>query len=293
MKKRRRRIRAVIEETGYRPSVQATNASHQTSVPGRSDCSKDQFRVDQQDYGGNWTGTWSESAYQMLLTITNNNSSKELEYVDLFEAYPVDGIILVGTVIDQCAHKKKLKECKSADRGDRAIYKRNQVAYIMMIMAPQKHWQSKLEEKHPGRVAYIGVTREDKAAGAAREDGFREGLKEVGKELEESCLRRAKFTMESGYEQAVDLLEKEHDIDIISCATDTIAAGAIEAIAQYSPERKIQVTGFGDNQFLKAVTGGIRTVHFAYQTSGIKGARAVTGDDRIRKNAHDGDETGM
>ena len=62
--------------------------------------------------------------------------------------------------------------------------------------------------------------------------------------------------MESGYEQTVDLLEKEHDIDIISCATDTIAAGAIEAIAQYSPERKIQVTGFGDNQFLKAVTGG-------------------------------------
>ena len=98
------------------------------------------------------------------------------------------------------------------------------------------------------------MTREDKAAGAAREDGFREGLKEVGKELEESCLRRAKFTMESGYEQAVDLLEKEHDIDIISCATDTIAAGAIEAIAQYSPERKIQVTGFGDNQFLKAVS---------------------------------------
>lgn len=119
------------------------------------------------------------------------------------------------------------------------------------------------------------MTREDKAAGAAREDGFREGLKEVGKELEESCLRRAKFTMESGYEQAVDLLEKEHDIDIISCATDTIAAGAIEAIAQYSPERKIQVTGFGDNQFLKAVTGGIRTVHFAYQTSGIKGAELL------------------
>ena len=81
--------------------------------------------------------------------------------------------------------------------------------------------------------------------------------------------------MESGYEQAVDLLEKEHDIDIISCATDTIAAGAIEAIAQYSPERKIQVTGFGDNQFLKAVTGGIRTVHFAYQTSGIKGAELL------------------
>ena len=49
----------------------------------------------------------------------------------------------------------------------------------------------------------------------------------------------------------------------------------LRRIAQYSPERKIQVTGFGDNQFLKAVTGGIRTVHFAYQTSGIKGAELL------------------
>ncbi len=74
----------------------------------------------------------------------------------------------------------------------------------MMIMAPQKHWQSRVgREACPGRVAYIGVTREDKAAGAAREDGFREGLRAVGRELEEACLRRASFTMESGYEQAV------------------------------------------------------------------------------------------
>ena len=35
------------------------------------------------------------------------------------------------------------------------------------------------------------------------------------------------------------------------------------------------MTGFGDNQFLKAVTGGIRTVHFAYQASGIKGAELL------------------
>ena len=27
----------------------------------------------------------------MLLTITDNDSSKELEYMDLFESYPVDG----------------------------------------------------------------------------------------------------------------------------------------------------------------------------------------------------------
>lgn len=138
-----------------------------------------------------------------------------------------------------------------------------------------KELAEQIGKEMSGRIAYIGVTREDKAAGAAREDGFRDGLRAVGRELEEGCLRRASFTMESGYEQACDLLRSESDIDIISCATDTIAAGVIEAIAQLSPQRSIQVTGFGDNQFLKAVTGGIRTVHFGYQTSGVKGARLL------------------
>ena len=87
--------------------------------------------------------------------------------------------------------------------------------------------------------------------------------------------------------------KKEHDIDIISCATDTIAAGAIGGDCPVFAGEKIQVTGFGDNQFLKAVTGGIRTVHFAYQTSGIKGAELLLEMIESEKNAHDGDETGM
>ena len=70
---------------------------------------------------------------------------------------------------------------------------------------------------------------------------------------------------------------KKYDIDIISCATDTIAAGAIEALGKDFVDRRndIMITGFGDNQFLKAVTGGIPTVHFGYKTSGIKGAQML------------------
>ena len=37
----------------------------------------------------------------------------------------------------------------------------------------------------------------------------------------------------------------------------------------------IRVTSFGDNQLLKAVTGGIPTVHFGYKTSGIRGAELL------------------
>lgn len=79
----------------------------------------------------------------------------------------------------------------------------------------------------------IGVTRDDKAAGAAREDGFIAGLKNAGITLLEENKRTSAFTLESGYEAALDLLESKCDIDVISCATDTIAAGAIEAIQTY------------------------------------------------------------
>ena len=80
----------------------------------------------------------------------------------------------------------------------------------------------------------------------------------------------AEFTTESGYEKVLELLNEKHDIDIISCATDTIAAGAIEAIHTYAGSQIPK-----NNQLLKAVTGGIPTVHFGYKTSGIRGAELL------------------
>lgn len=226
---KKERIRAVIEETGYRPSVQARTLRTKRAclvgviVP----------KINSESISRITEGigqVLSERAYQMLLTITDNDPSKELEYMDLFESYPVDGIILVGTVLSS-AHKEKLKKCRVpiVVIGQQT----NEVSCIYHDdYGAAKELAEQIGKEMSGRIAYIGVTREDKAAGAAREDGFRDGLRAVGRELEEGCLRRASFTMESGYEQACDLLRLESDIDIISCATDTIAAGVIEAIAQ-------------------------------------------------------------
>lgn len=104
--------------------------------------------------------------------------------------------------------------------------------------------------------------------------------------------------MESGYEAALDLLEKKKDIAVLSCATDTIAAGAIEAILACSKKKipqevqdsgsrmeyvlkgsSIKVTGFGDNQFLKAVTGGSPPCISDIRPAG-SGGRAPSGRNR-------------
>ena len=311
---KKEQIRRVIEETGYQPSAQArilrTKKACLVGVVVPKINSESISRVT-----AGIEQVLSARGYQMLLASTDNDPGKELTYLNLFENYPVDGIILIGTVIT-AEHRKFLKNSKvpvvvvgQYTKYANCIYHDDYGAGKAMGKAVAASLKNRREEQEEagtvpgesgkdaalcGKVAYIGVTKEDKAVGVAREDGFRAGLRYAGIELEETCTRKAEFTMESGYKAALDLLEEHSDIRILSCATDTIAAGAIEALLTYSrrkvPEKAknsggrmqyildnsgIRVTGFGDNQFLKAVTGGIPTVHFGYKTSGIRGAELL------------------
>lgn len=311
---KKEQIKKVIDETGYQPSAQArilrTKKACLVGVVVPKINSESISRVT-----AGIEQVLSARGYQMLLASTDNDPGKEVTYLKLFENYPVDGIILIGTVIT-AEHRKFLKNSKvpvvvvgQYTKYANCIYHDDYGAGKAMGKAVAEalknggtgqargYGKDSAREKEAGflgKVAYIGVTKEDKAVGVAREDGFRAGLKSLGVELEETCTRKAEFTMESGYRAALDLLEKNRDISILSCATDTIAAGAIEALLTYSrkqvPEKaknsggrmqyildnsKIRVTGFGDNQFLKAVTGGIPTVHFGYKTSGIRGAELL------------------
>lgn len=290
---KKEKIRQVIKQTGYQPSAQArmlrTKKGCLVGVVVPKINSESISRVT-----AGVEHVLSERGYQMLLASTDNDPVKEIAYLKLFENYPVDGIILTGTIITS-EHREFLKNTKvpivvvgQYTKYANCIYHDDYGAGKAMGKAVAA------AADHKGKIAYIGVTRADKAVGAAREDGFRAGLKSAGVQLEEEYRKQSEFTMESGCREVLDLLEKKNDIRIISCATDTIAAGAIEALFMYRkmqiPESvknsgarmqyilnqsKIRVTGFGDNQFLKAVTGGITTVHFGYKTSGIRAAELL------------------
>ena len=271
---KRAQIKKVIEETGYHPSAQArTLRTKRASLIGVVVPKINSESISRVTEGiGN---VLASRGYQMLLASTDNNAKKEIEYLHLFEKYPVDGIILIGTMIT-AEHRRFLKNAQvpvvvtgQYTKYANCIYHDDYGAGKAMGKLA-----ASLSRSH---VAYIGVTREDKAAGAAREDGFRAGLKSEGRELEDKYVRISAFRAESGYEAALSLLKEEKDIDVISCATDTIAAGAIRALRDrgISLAQGIAVTGFGDNQLLKAATGGIPTVHFGYKTSGIRSAELL------------------
>ena len=323
---KRAQIKKVIEETGYHPSAQArTLRTKRASLVGVVVPKINSESISRVTEGiGN---VLAARGYQMLLASTDNNAKKEIEYLHLFEKYPVDGIILIGTMIT-AEHRRFLKNARIPVVVTGQNTKYANCVYHDDYGAGKA--MGKLAASLSGKnkhIAYIGVTREDKAAGAAREDGFRAGLKSEGRELEEEYVRISAFRAESGYEAALSLLDEETDIGVISCATDTIAAGAIRALrdrwirlAQDQPALlqgrpalqqdqpalpqdrsdlaqdrsvlpqarlvlpdadasadscRIAVTGFGDNQLLKAATGGIPTVHFGYKTSGIRSAELL------------------
>ena len=292
---KRAQIKKVIEETGYHPSAQArTLRTKRACLIGVVVPKINSESISRITEGiGN---VLSEKGYQMLLASTDNNAKKEIEYLHLFEKYPVDGIILIGTMIT-ADHRRFLKNARIPVVVTGQYTKYTNCIYHDDYGAGKAMGKLAASLSH-GHVAYIGVTREDKAAGAAREDGFRAGLRAEGMELEEKYVRISAFRTDSGYEAAMSLLEEENDIDVISCATDTIAAGAIKALhakgmklaadqngaADMTEEQQsaappraweITVTGFGDNQLLKAATGGIPTVHFGYKTSGIRSAELL------------------
>ena len=323
---KRAQIRKVIEETGYHPSAQArTLRTKRASLVGVVVPKINSESISRVTEGiGN---VLAARGYQMLLASTDNNAKKEIEYLHLFEKYPVDGIILIGTMIT-AEHRRFLKNARIpvVVTGQNTKYANCVYHDDYGAGKAMGKLAASLSGKHK-HIAYIGVTREDKAAGAAREDGFRAGLRAEGRELEEEYVRISAFRAESGYEAALSLLDEETDIGVISCATDTIAAGAIRALrdrgirlAQDQPALqqgrpalqqdqpalpqdrsdlaqdrsvlpqarlvlpdadpsadscRIAVTGFGDNQLLKAATGGIPTVHFGYKTSGIRSAELL------------------
>ena len=102
------RIKAVIEKTGYRPSKQAqsmrTKKSKVIGVILPKISSESIARV-----AAGISEVLSESGYQMLLANTENNPKKEMEYLQLLNNNPVDGILFSASVFDK-AHKEALRK---------------------------------------------------------------------------------------------------------------------------------------------------------------------------------------
>lgn len=271
---KREQIRKVVEETGYRPSVQAqTLRTKKTKMIGMI-----VPKVASASPGRVVEGVLSilnSNGYRMLLAVTQNDPKKELEYLDMLDNKQVDGVILVATVLTQ-EHRRILKNMPVPAvivgqqlSGHCCIYHDDYFASYELTKL--------LLDKGRKRLGYIGAILQDEAVGVRRRKGFQDAVCDNGKkELAENCVI-ASFTVASGYEKAGELMDKCGDLDGIVCATDTMAAGAVKYLRQQGIKvpAQVLVAGQGDSDMAKIVEPPLLTVHYAYEKSGEMAAQML------------------
>lgn len=270
---KREQIRKVIEETGYKPSVQAQMLRTKKTrligviIP----------KINSESIGHMVSGiseVLSKEGFQLLLANTDNNEKEELKYLKLFAENQVDGIILIGTVFTK-EHRSLLKAMKVpvVILGQR-LPGYSSVSYDD-YGAARELTQRLLDTGK--MLGYIGVNVKDEAAGLGRRNGFLAAAAERKAAVPEGRMLESPFTMEGGYEKMKQLYEEYPDIGAVFCATDTIAVGAMTYLHEQGkriPE-DVALAGIGDSAITRAVIPKLTTVHYYYRTSGIEAANML------------------
>lgn len=268
---KRAAIKSVVEETGYRPSIQAQMLRMKRTktivviVP----------RIESASGASVISGVKKiieENGYRMLLACYDLDINKEIEFLDLFDDSQVDGIILLASVNNAAVkkavtnHSLPVVVIGQRITGCHCVYHDDYNAMCYMV--------SHIIEKGRNNIAYIGVNKKDKSVGADRIKAFEDSVTKYGLEECRNQIVIKGFGIDSGYEGTKELVEKYMNLDAIICATDRIALGAIKYLRDndISVPNQIMITGQGDSIISQVSYPSITTLKYYYEESGIKGA---------------------
>ena len=280
---KRRQIEQALEKTGYVPDLSARSVKTRVTkligviMPKLS--SESCARVTE-----GISEVLRAEGYQLLLVNTSNDERREIDSLELFRQNRVDGVILLATVFTPL-HRSVLSKMhvpvvivgQQLDGYNCVCHDDKGAAYALTKLMLDKG------REKPG---FIGVKREDIAAGAARWKGFEKAVTEAGLNVPKGFVETARFDMDSGYEKARHMLSGRVKPDCIFCATDSIAIGVMMYCKEQSiriPE-DIMIASVGDNKIGRAAYVTLTTAHFHYKTAGIDAAEMLLLQMKHRDN---------
>lgn len=268
------RIAKVIQETGYKPSQSAKILrTGKTGLIGVIIPKIDSDSISQVVAG--ISEILSQKGYQLLLANTENDSKKELEYLDTFQEHKVEGIIHLATIYSQ-KHMKAFQELPIP-----SVVLGQKTNACSCIYHDDYHAAYDLTKyiisKGHTNIGFIGVTEKDVAVGKMRKKGFLDAMSAAGLAVSDDSICTGSFYIDNGYKNTPKLLKATPKIDSIICATDTIALGAIKYLNQkhISIPDEIAVAGFGDGKASSILSPTLTTVHFYYKECGMEGAKLL------------------
>lgn len=261
------RIRQTIEATGYRPNqaAQTLRTGHFKQI-GVIVPRIESFTVSRVISGIN-EGLAARD-YMPVLGCTNLRDDLELQYLDMMQANHVAGIILMGTSVTP----EKVDAFRAC--AVPLVITGQNVPGLPCIhhddYNAMKELTSLVLARGRRKLAYLGVSEEDPAAGIARRQGAQDALREAGLDPAALLCLQSGFSIESGYCAAQQLLEQRPDVDGVLCATDKIAHGAMQALKAAGKRlpQEVSIAGVGENWANRISTPQLTTVHLYHQECG-------------------------
>lgn len=270
----RERVLAVIQETGYVPSQQAKSLrTKETKIIGVI-LPKLSTETSSRIVNG-MNEVLQEHGYHILLTSTNLEFQKEIEYIRLLKSRQVDGIVLVATNVNPTL----TDEIINADIPFVAIGQ--EIPGVSCVANNDYGAAAEMTElliaKGIEAIGFIGVDESDQAVGYARKQGFMDTMKKHKLPLKEEWIQKAEFDMQSGYDAMKKIGSEKGDSPLpraILCVTDRLAIGAMQYLREKGLHipNDISVTGMGASEISRIVQPALTTIDFENEKVGQKAA---------------------
>ncbi len=273
----RKKIMSIVEETGYMPSVSAKSLRTKRSgvigiiLPRISTETASRLVNGIND-------VLSKQGFQILLTDTELQKDKEIEYIRLLKSRQVDGIILSATNIND----ELLQTIQDVDLPFVSLGQDfpGVTSVVYDDYAASVDVTNMLIQKGYDKIAFIGVGEEDPSVGYERKQAYLQTMAKHDLSVHDHWVEMGDFSIDSGYEGMKRILQNnDAQPNAVFAVTDRMAIGAMEYLKEqgYRIPEDIAVTGIGASVMSKYVSPSLTTVDYFNKEAGEEAARALVG----------------
>lgn len=260
-------IKKVIDETGYIPLASAqTLRTKKNNLIGVIVPKISSESVSKMVNG--ITDALKDTKYNIILANTDNSVDKELDFLSIFKNNIVDGVIFIATIITKKHHQ--IMDCYEKPIVILSQYDNKLSCVYYDDFGAAYESTEKLIQYGCKKIAYIGVTTKDKAAGKARLDGFLSAMEHYNMPINNKLMSECDFTSESGYECMERILTIGADFDGLFCSTDNIAIGVMKSLKEHNIKipQNVKINSVGNNNISELCTPTLSSAHLYYDIGG-------------------------
>lgn len=218
-----------------------------------------------------------------LIANTDRQQQSELSAIRTMVDYAVAGVALVGIFKNVKEHTNMLDQYNLP--YVLVDYHEPGMDYCVYVDDYNGSYEavSHLIDQGHRTVAYISGFPEPGHPRDFRLAGYRQALLDAGLPYDRFLVESGRFNLETGYQKAATLLQRNKDITAIACGNDMIALGAFRALREYGYRipADVSLVGFDDVYLSTAMEPRLTTVRQPAYELGIAAVKILA--QRINK----------